>query len=78
MVINLLTSRIMDMIAIEMNKPESQEILKRKIVTPLINLLFVELYPYILMVSIVICFILFLSILTFIALLQKFVSFKTI
>lgn len=67
MVVSVLTSRILDLVATELDKPELQGVIKNRVITPVINLLFVELYPYIMTISIVICFILFLSIMTFVA-----------
>jgi len=63
--VKLLTSRLIGMIASEVNKPETQVLVREKIVIPVINLLYSELYPYIIALVMTISLILILSFLTF-------------
>ena len=63
--INMITGKIVVMIAEEVNKVETQIMIKRKIILPVINMIYAELYPYIVALIITILSILLLSILTF-------------
>ena len=63
--INMMTGKIVVMIAEEVNKVETQIMIKRKIILPVINMIYAELYPYIVALIITILSILLLSILTF-------------
>lgn len=66
-IIKHLTSRILTLASEEINKPETQTLLKQRIITPVIYMIYKELYPYIIALTITIAIILLLSILTFIA-----------
>ncbi len=63
--INAITNKIVTMIANEVNKTETQITIKRKIILPVINMIYAELYPYIVVLIITILTILLLSSLTF-------------
>jgi hypothetical protein len=64
--VKALLTKTLDLIADEIKRPELQVILKHKIITPLINLLYSELYPYIMILSVTISIIFLISILTFV------------
>lgn len=61
-----ITSKALDVIANELNKPELQSVLKHRIITPLVNLLYSELYPYIMVAGISVFLILLITILSFV------------
>lgn len=63
--IKVLTKKIIDIMSEEVAKPESQILIKRKIITPVINMIYTELYPYIIAMIVSIVTILVLSLLTF-------------
>ncbi len=63
--IKVLTKKIIDIMSEEVAKPESQILIKRKIITPVINMIYSELYPYIIAMIVSIVTILVLSLLTF-------------
>ncbi len=63
--IDMVTNKIVVMIADEVNKVETQVMIKHKIIIPVINMIYAELYPYIVVLIITILTILLLSILTF-------------
>ena len=60
-----ITNKVLTLIADEINKSETQLLVKNKIIHPVINLIYAELYPYIIALIITILVILVLSILTF-------------
>lgn len=64
--IKLIASKVINMVVSEMNKSDIQEVIRRKIITPVINMIYAELYPYIIALIISICVILLLSFMTFI------------
>ena len=64
--VKVLTKRVFEMIFEEVNTSESQLLIKRKIITPVINMIYIELYPYIIAMILSILTILILSSLTFI------------
>ena len=63
--IGLLSQKCVNMIVSEINKPELQFEIKHKIIIPVINMIYIELRPYVLAMIISICSILILSLLTF-------------
>ena len=71
--VNLITGKIVSMIADEINKTDTQVMIKRKIIIPVINMIYGELYPYIIVLLITILIILLLSILTFICFILYYV-----
>ncbi len=64
--IKLMTEKVMVLLTEEIEKPETQQMIKHKLISPLINLIYNELYPYLVTLSCVILVILVLSILTFV------------
>ena len=64
-VVNTLTSKVFNMIANEINKDDMQLIIKQKIITPVINMIYAELHPYIICLIATVSVILILSLLTF-------------
>lgn len=63
--IKAVSSKCISIIANEMAKTETQMLIKQSIIQPLINILYVELYPYIITLIVIIILILILSLLTF-------------
>lgn len=72
--VKVLTRRVFEMIFEEVNTTESQMLIKRKIITPVINMIYVELYPYIIAMIVSILTILILSSLTFIGFIVYFIK----
>lgn len=62
----MVTVKLFDMITFEINKPETQVLVKQKIILPIITLIYNELHPYIIAFVTTLSIILILSILTFI------------
>jgi hypothetical protein len=73
-VISHLTAKIMNMVALEINKKETQMLVRRKIIIPVINLIYSEIYPYIIAIATIISIILLLTLSTFVIFL--FIYFK--
>lgn len=65
-IMKMVTGRLFDMITSEINKPETQLLVKQKIILPIITLIYNELHPYIIAFVTTMSIILILSILTFI------------
>jgi hypothetical protein len=63
--INLIASKVINLVVTEMNKSDMQTIIRKKIILPVINMIYAELYPYIIALSITVCIILLLSLMTF-------------
>ena len=63
--VKMLTDKLLCMLAEEVNKPDTQKMIRQKIILPVINMLYTELYPYIIGMVCVIVVLLVLSILTF-------------
>ena len=61
-----ITNKLMSLVVAEIQTAEMQKSIKDHIVQPVIHLLYKELYPYIISVSIVIVMILMFSIMTFV------------
>jgi hypothetical protein len=64
----------MNMVALEINKKETQMLVRRKIIIPVINLIYSEIYPYIIAIATIISIILLLTLSTFVIFL--FIYFK--
>lgn len=64
-IVKLITTRVLGMIAEEMNSQEVQVTIKQKLIVPLINMIYRELYPYIISLIVTIIIILLLSLMTF-------------
>ena len=64
-IVKLVTSRVLNMIAEEMNSTEVQVTIKQKLIIPLINIIYRELHPYIISLIVTIICILMLSLMTF-------------
>lgn len=62
----LLTSKLINLVTSEINKPDTQVLVREKIILPIITLIYSELYPYIIALVTTVSIILVLSILTFI------------
>lgn len=63
--IKLMTSKVVNMVVTEMNKSDMQAVIRQKIIIPVINMIYAELYPYIIALIVTICVILVLSLMTF-------------
>lgn len=61
-----LTNRFLDMIVLEMNNEEMKDTIRSKLITPLLHMIFTEIYPYIYGLFITVFLILLFSLLTFI------------
>lgn len=62
----LITSKLISLVTSEINKPDTQVLVREKLILPIIMLIYSELYPYIIALVTTISIILILSILTFI------------
>lgn len=62
----LLTGKLINLVTSEINKPDTQVLVREKIILPIITLIYSELYPYIIALVTTVSIILVLSILTFI------------
>ena len=62
----LLTGKLISLVTSEIKKPDTQVLVREKIILPIITLIYSELYPYIIALVTTISIILILSILTFI------------
>lgn len=63
---NNILNKLLSRISLEINNKDSQILIREKIVTPVINLIYKELYPYIIGLSITIIIILIITVLTFV------------
>jgi hypothetical protein len=63
--IKMIASKVINLVVSEMNNNNIQAIIRQKIVIPVINMIYAELYPYIIALSITVCVILLLSLMTF-------------
>lgn len=66
-IVKMLASKLIALISDEINKQETQILIKQKVITPVINMIYAELYPYIIALIVTIITILVLSLLTFIS-----------
>ena len=62
----LITGKLVSLVTSEINKPDTQVLVREKIILPIITLIYTELYPYIIAFVTTMSVILILSILTFI------------
>lgn len=63
--IKVVASKVINLVVNEMNRSDMQSIIRQKIIIPVINMIYAELYPYIIALSITVCVILLLSLMTF-------------
>ena len=63
--IKMITGRLVTLIAAEIDKPETQTLVRKKIIIPVINLIYSQLYPYMIVLVAIVALILLLSFLTF-------------
>ena len=61
-----ITNRFLDMIVSEMNNEEMKDTIRKKLINPLLHMIFTEVYPYIYGLFITMFLILLFSLLTFI------------
>lgn len=66
-IVKLLAAKVISMVSDEVNKTETQVLIKQKVITPVINMIYAELYPYIIALIVTIITIFVLSLLTFIS-----------
>lgn len=66
-IVKMIVSKVLAMLSEEINKQDTQSLIKQKIIVPVINMIYTELYPYIIALIVTIIIILVLSLLTFIA-----------
>jgi hypothetical protein len=71
--VKILTKKIIEIASHEIGTNESQLMIKRRIITPVINMIYTELYPYIIAMIVSILTILVLSMMTFIGFIFYFV-----
>lgn len=69
-----LTGKIFTLITSEINKKETQILVREKIIIPLISLIYHEIYPYIIIIGSIIAMILLLTLATFIFFIYFFIS----
>ena len=63
--IKVITGKLINLVATEINKKETQVLVREKIIIPVITLIYSELYPYIILLVITITLIFILTFLTF-------------
>lgn len=63
--IKLITNRVLNLISEEITSVEVQNVIKQKIIHPLITMIYSELHPYIITLMVTIVIILLLSLMTF-------------
>lgn len=66
-VVKLLAAKILALVTDEVNKADTQIMIKQRVITPVINMIYAELYPYIIALIATIITILILSLLTFVS-----------
>lgn len=66
-IIKMVATKLLALLSDEVNKTETQTLIKQKVITPVINMIYAELYPYIIALIVTIITILVLSLLTFIS-----------
>lgn len=71
--IKMLAKKVINIASEEITSSESQLLIKRKIIIPVINMIYCELYPYIIAMIVSIVTILVLSLLTFIGFIFYFI-----
>lgn len=65
-VVKHLTGKVIQLVAVEINKKETQLLVRQKVIIPVINLIYSEIYPYVFGLITVISIILFVSLSTLI------------
>lgn len=65
--VRTITTKIIALLIEEINKEDMQKQIKQKIITPVVQMIYDDLYPYIIALSITIVMILLFSILTFVS-----------
>lgn len=63
--IKAITGKLVALIAIEVEKTETQDLVREKIIIPVINMIYSQLYPYIIAIVATITLIFILTLLTF-------------
>lgn len=64
-IVTMITNKVVNLIITEINNPSMRTMIRQKVITPVINMMYGELYPYIIALIITICCILLFSLLTF-------------
>jgi hypothetical protein len=64
--IKMMTEKVLSLVVEELDKADTQILIKQRIVVPLITMIYNELYPYIVALACIIVVMLVLSLLTFI------------
>jgi hypothetical protein len=62
--VRTITNKVLDLVILEINKDEMKEMIKTKVIHPLISIIYHQLYPYI--VALVVSFVLILLMLLFV------------
>ena len=62
--VKIITNKVLDLVILEINKNEMKVVITNKIIHPLMNLIYSQLYPYI--IALVVSFVLILLILVFV------------
>lgn len=71
-IVKKITNRFIDMIVEEMNNDDMRNTIRRKLINPLLSLIYVEVYPYVYGLCITMFLILLFTLLTFILFLLSF------
>ena len=71
---NAIVGKVLALMSEEVNKTETQALIKRKVIIPVINMIYAELYPYIIVLMITILVILLVSILTFVGFVMTYLK----
>ena len=64
-IVKLLAAKVITLVSDELKKKEMQQVIKDSIINPITHMIYKDLYPYIIALSVTIIMILMLSILTF-------------
>ena len=65
--VRIVTNKVLDLVILEINKNEMKELITTKIIHPLLNIIFSQLYPYI--IVFIVSFVLILLMLIFVLIL---------
>ena len=74
--VKLATKRVLKIISDEITSQETQNLIRQKVLMPVIQMIYGELYPYIIAMIITIIFILRFSLLTFVCLFLNFFKIR--
>jgi uncharacterized membrane protein len=66
-VVKMIAAKVIRLISDEVNKEETQRLVREKVIIPVINMIYAELYPYIIALIVTIITIFILTLLTFIS-----------